>query len=404
MARQAGEEARRRWRRSAEPHPQSDEGLWAVLDTIPDGVIVVDEAGTISFVNAQATALFGYGRDEMLGNRVEMLLPDRFKTIHPHHRDEYAESPRVRPMGAYLDLHARHSDGREIPVEIALSPLETSSGRFFLATVRDITDRIHMHEELKRANEAVKASLERTRAAYEREHLAAKRLMELDELKNEFIGIVAHDLRSPMATIGGFATTMLESWDRLDDDRRRRILEIIVRNVEDMNELVTDILDVAQIESGNLALAIAPFDLGAVVRQVASEVAATLNRACDLSIPDNLPNALGDVARQRQVLGNLLSNAFKYSGAGTVVEVGAAVRGRLLAVTVRDHGIGISPDDHGILFHKFSRIRSLDGAQRSGTGLGLFICKSLVEAQGGTITAESEPGKGSAFTYTIPRA
>jgi signal transduction histidine kinase/tetratricopeptide (TPR) repeat protein len=245
------------------------------------------------------------------------------------------------------------------------------------------------------------------RVALEREQEVAERLRTLDALKNEFVAMVAHDLRSPMASISGAASTLLRSADLLAEDDRRRLLEMIARSTTGLSGLVEDVLQVARIESGQFAYAVAPFDLPALVRRTAAEVEVGAGAAARIRVdaPEGLPAAVGDEERNWQVLTNLLSNALKFSPDGSPVDVALSLDGDLLTVRVRDRGSGIPPEDMSRLFQKFSRIRASDVRGKvKGTGLGLYICQRIVEAQGGTIWAESTMGVGSTFAYTVPAA
>lgn len=236
------------------------------------------------------------------------------------------------------------------------------------------------------------------------EHAAAARLRELDKIKNDFIGIVSHELRSPLTVMTGFLRIMLDDPGSLGAEERRHLLARTLSNAEEMAMFIEDILDVTKIESGSLRLEMAPFRLVELIREVGSEMAAGADHVFAVDAPDGCPQALGDERRQRQIITNLLSNAFKFSSPGSKVDVSVACGAAMFEVRVRDHGMGIAREDTPKLFKKFSRIQVSDGEHRAGTGLGLYICKCFVEAQGGTIGVESHPGEGSIFTYTVLRA
>ena len=235
----------------------------------------------------------------------------------------------------------------------------------------------------------------------DKERDARSRLKEADERKNDLVGIVAHDLRSPMTVIGGYAQHMRESWGTLDEPEKLRFLDAISRNVDNVAKLVEDILEVASLESGQLRCDIQPFDLAEVIRSTVAELAvAHAGRTCAMTVPSDLPRALGDARRQRQILANLVSNALKFSPPSKPVDVVVGMIDNTAAVTVRDYGEGIGDEHMSKIFEKFYRVK--DGGQKvPGNGLGLYICRLLVEAQGGRIWAESQPGGGSTFTYTV---
>jgi len=242
------------------------------------------------------------------------------------------------------------------------------------------------------------------RDAYEREQQITDRLRRLDQFKTELVAITAHDLRTPLAIIIGFAQTLTDFGDRLGDEERTQLLGRIVSNTRRLSEFVENLLQFARIESGELEVAQEPLDLGDLVRRTVAELAGhEPQRPFHVDVDDDLPTVLADEARQWQVLMNLLSNACKHSEPEAAVRVIARRRGDVVEVTVADEGPGIPASELPKLFGKFSRIDSPASAKQAmGTGLGLYICRSLVEAHGGTIRVESEPGSGTEFTYDVP--
>jgi signal transduction histidine kinase len=241
-----------------------------------------------------------------------------------------------------------------------------------------------------------------TLARLDRERETTTRLRELDELKNEFVGIVAHDLRSPMTIITGYVDTVLQRWDVLGDEQKQQLLGVASRHTKRLAAFVGDVLQVSRMESGDVPYDIRPFDLGALVERTAAEM-ATPDRPVVATVPPGVPRALADEDRQWRVLTNLISNAQKFSPDGTPVAVSLCAEGGTLAVAVADRGPGIPAEDLPKLFGKFSRLAPAPDGEK-GTGLGLYICKSLVEAQGGTIDVTSAVGEGTTFRYTVPVA
>lgn len=243
-----------------------------------------------------------------------------------------------------------------------------------------------------------------TLARLEHERVVTKRLRELDQLKNEFVGVVAHDLRSPMTVIAGYVDTILQRWGDIDDAMKKDLLGVVSRNTKRLSTMVEDVLQVARIESGDFPYEIKPFDLGALITRTTAEmnVASPQKHVC-ATLPPSLPAALGDEDRYWRVLTNLLSNAQKFSPADAAVEVRVAVRRDELEVSVADRGPGIPEEHLPRLFGKFARLAGPPDGQK-GTGLGLYICKALVEAQGGTIGARSRVGEGTTVWFTVPRA
>lgn len=243
-----------------------------------------------------------------------------------------------------------------------------------------------------------------TLARLDDERVTTARLRELDELKNEFVGVVAHDLRSPMTVISGYVDTMLQRWDLIDDTMKKDLLGVVSRNTRRLSTMVEDVLQVARIESGDFPYEIKPFDIGTLVERTVAEMsAATPGKPVRAEIPAGLPKALGDEDRQWRVLTNLLSNAQKFSPADAEVVVAVRATPREIEVSITDRGQGIPEEHLPRLFGKFSRLAGPPDGQK-GTGLGLYICKALVEAQGGRIGARSRVGEGTTVTFTVPTA
>lgn len=240
-----------------------------------------------------------------------------------------------------------------------------------------------------------------------RERDANERLRQLDQLKTEFVAMVAHDLRSPMSVISGFADTIHDRWNDLTDEDKLAYLRLISRNTRSLAEFVEDVLQVARMESGELHYDVHPFDARTVVQRIVTDMqAAHPDLRLTVDAPSELPDALGDEERNWQILNNLVSNAVKFSvGEPEVrVEISVIPEERAVAIAVQDNGVGISDEDLPRLFRRFSRVSQHGGQKVPGTGLGLYIVKSMVEAQGGRIWVQSEPGRGSTFTYTLPVA
>jgi signal transduction histidine kinase/CheY-like chemotaxis protein len=235
----------------------------------------------------------------------------------------------------------------------------------------------------------------------ERERAAGSLLKEAGERNSDIVGMVAHDLRSPMSVISGYAQYMRDSWTTLDEVQKLEFLDAISRNVDSLAQLVEDMLEVASIESGQLSCDMQPFDLVELVRATVAELAvANTGRTCTMTLPATIPTVVGDVRRQRQIVANLISNALKFSPPSKPIDVIVAVDENSAAVSVRDDGPGIEPEHLTRIFEKFYRVTG-NGQKAPGYGLGLYICRLLVEAQGGRIWVESVPGAGSRFTYTV---
>lgn len=228
-------------------------------------------------------------------------------------------------------------------------------------------------------------------------------LVRLDRLKNEFIAMVAHDVRTPMTVISGFTETLRN--ETLTAEERRTFLDTILRNTKRCTEFVENLLQFARIEVGEFHQSARPFDLADVARRLTGELEAVhgLDKVTVRADAD-LPPAFGDEARHWQVLANLLSNAVKFSAPGEPILVEITRSNDAIQVAVRDRGPGIAPDEVSKLFKKFASMRSSGPNRAVGTGLGLYICRKIVEAGGGRMWVETRPGRGATFFYTVPTA
>jgi PAS domain S-box-containing protein len=376
-----------------------DEHLRLVVDAAPIAIIVADESGRITLVNIQAERLFNYHRGEMLGQPLEMLVPERFRRGHAGLRAGFHKTPLMRPMGAGRDLFGLRKDGTEVPIEIGLSPFMTPDGSFVLATIVDITERKYAEElRLLTAREQRKrldAELDRDRA------------LDASLLKSQFVATMSHELRTPLTTIIGM--TELLSGTSLED-RQRRYCEQVNESAEALLSIINSILDFSKIEAGKIDLDERDFELQAVVESAASVLAPQIRQKSlrlhtyvDPLIP---PLVRGDADRLMQILLNLIGNAVKFTQRGNVVvralPVETSLRRAVIRFEVQDTGIGIGDETLPRLFEPFVQADSSSSRKYGGTGLGLSICKRLVILMGGEIGVESEPGRGSLFWFSVP--
>jgi signal transduction histidine kinase len=249
----------------------------------------------------------------------------------------------------------------------------------------------------------VAAAVENIRA-FETERSAAEELRRLSSLRADFVSMVSHELRAPMASVIGCAQTLNRRWRELTQEQRESFLGLIESETSRLSELVGDVLDTSRIEAGTFSYAFDTVDVEELVRETAAVVALGQDEVrVTTRVPSTLPPVQGDRERLRQLLWNLLANAVKYTVTGDEIEVAAADEDGLVAVSVRDHGPGIPPESQRLIFEKFGRV-SQDGAGKPGAGLGLFIARSIAEAHGGTLDVESDSGAGATFTVRLPLA
>ena len=355
-----------------------------LLESAPDAIVIIDSEATIQIANGQAERLFGYSRDEMVGNPIEMLVPESIREEHVGFRDGFIRTPGSLGMGTGREFCTQTKDGIMVPIEVSLNPLEAEEGTLIVAAIRDITDR-------KKAEEALAEAKNEAEAA--------------NRAKSDFLANMSHEIRTPMNAIIGMSHLALKT-DL--DNRQRNYVDKVHRSAESLLGIINDILDFSKIEAGKMDMETIPFHLDDVFDNLANLLGfKTEEKGIELlfDIPPDVPRELlGDPLRLGQILINLGNNAAKFTDEGEVV---VRVRAKevtdnetLLHFLVQDSGIGMTPEQQGRLFQAFSQADSTTSRKYGGTGLGLTISKRLSEMMGGEIWVESEYGKGSTFQFT----
>jgi PAS domain S-box-containing protein len=335
-------------------------------------MVCVAADGQITLVNAQVERLFGYQREELIGQPVELLVPDAARAAHPGLRDGYTADPRHRPMGAGRQLAGRRRDGTTFPADISLSAIETDDGILTTAAVRDVTDRQHV-KDLERANQNLKM----------------------------FSYSVSHDLRAPLRALSGFSEALLEQYgDALGEEGRGYAEKIVDASVQ-MATLIDYLQRVSRISRAEVHLR--TVDLGAEAARIAGELQRRdPGRHVSFAIQRPVP-ARADPTLIRTVLQNLMENAWKFSSKrdDALIEFGAttAPDGRLRC-HVRDNGAGFDPAYADQLFEPFQRLHTT--REFPGTGVGLASVRQIVEHHGGQVGADGADGNGATFFFTLP--
>jgi PAS domain S-box-containing protein len=348
-----------------------------LLEAAPDAMIILRADKSISLVNRQLERMFGYEREELLGEPIEILVPERFRGAHVQHRDRFFDEPRTRPMGAGLELYGRRKDGSEFPVEISLSPLQTEQGMLVTAAIRDITERKLAELERRRAEEAVRR---------------------LNKELEAFSYSVSHDLRAPLRAIDGFSQVLLEDQaDRLDEAGRAH-LDRIRQASQRMARLIDDLLALSRL--GRSELRAADVDVSAVGRAIAADLdERDPARRVTWRIAPGL-HAKADPRLLQIALANLLENAWKFTRTRPEATVTLAARQNGEHVFyVQDDGVGFDMAYASKLFSPFQRLHAQ--TEFEGTGIGLVTVQRIVHRHGGRIWVESAPGQGTTFYFTL---
>jgi signal transduction histidine kinase len=239
---------------------------------------------------------------------------------------------------------------------------------------------------------------------YTAERNAAEELRRLSALRADFVSLVSHELRAPMAAVIGCASTLRARWRELSGEQRESFLALIEQETGRLSSLIGDVLDTSRIEAGTFSYIFGDVDVGDLVRETASMIELATDEVTVTShVVEPLPTVRGDRDRLRQLLLNLLSNAAKYTVSGDTIELRAGAEDSTVVLSVEDHGPGIAADQQRLVFEKFGRVNS-GGRSKPGAGLGLFIARSIAEAHGGTLDVRSDPGAGATFTVRLPVA
>ncbi|MGH9872241.1 MAG: PAS domain-containing sensor histidine kinase [Pyrinomonadaceae bacterium] len=368
---------------------QAEQKFQRVVESSPNAIVLVGAEGKIVLVNARTERLFGYSREELIGEPLEVLVPTRFRDKHPTHRSAFYSSPSTRAMGAGRDLFGLHKDGREVPIEIGLNPIEAEEGTLVLATIIDITERKHAEEEIHRLNDELEVRvIERTTQLE-----AANKEMEA------FSYSASHDLRAPLRHLAGYASLLQKNgWKQLDENSRRYV-NTIIDEANRMGDLIDHLLNFSRL--GRAELQKRTVDLEKLVAEVVAKTAVPDGQQINWKI-SALPKVPGDPALLRLVFDNLLSNAVKFTRKREQpqVEIGCKSTDPHAVLFVKDNGEGFDMRYVNKLFGVFQRLHRAD--EFEGTGIGLANVRRIIARHGGTTWAEGDVGKGATFFLSLP--
>jgi PAS domain S-box-containing protein len=330
------------------------------LESAPDAIVVIETDGRISLVNLQTERLFGYVREDLVGKPVEMLLPLRFRHSHIGHRAGYIHEPRVRAMGAGLDLYGLRQDGSEFPIDISLAPVDTAEGRLIAATVRDVTER-----------------------------------KQLEAARDQFIHHAAHELRTPLATLAALSETLALRIDEMSKENVTEALAALSRQGKRASTLVANLLDLSQLERDQDDVRLSSVDLAQAMSRVMEGAPAPSGTTVSIEI-DRGFTVTADPVQLERVLTNLLTNAYRYGG--DHVRVLAKRNAEDVVIDFADNGEGVPWNLVDTIFDPFVRGRT--AGEVGGSGVGLALCRRIVEAFGGSIWYDAT-GPGAHFKFRL---
>ncbi len=353
--------------------------LYTVIECVPTGIIMVDHAGMIVLSNLETEKMFGYGPGELIGKKVETIVPHRYRASHPMFRQEFSAQPLKRQMGAGRDLAGLRKDGREIHVEIGLNPIRMNDSDFVLASIVDITERkktetefVRIHEEVQRRNQEME----------------------------QFVFTVSHDLKAPLVTSLSFLNFLNEDLATGNFEACHKSLQCVERAQRRMQQLIEDLLRVSRL--GSMELQLANVDVRELVETVVQSLAEHLRQKhLIVELGGALPVIAADYNRFQQVIENLITNAMKYATTGPDprLRIFSKDAGDNMLVCVKDNGPGIDKQYHKKIFDLFQRLDNVE----EGTGVGLTIVSRAMQLHGGSVWVESEPGQGCEFWLSFPK-
>lgn len=371
-----------------QPRKRDEERFRNVVEASPNAFLLFDHEGRIVMVNRQTELLFGYDRQELIGQPVEVLIPESMQKVYLEVRHRFMQEPESLRLGDNRELFGCHRDGHLVPVEVGLSPLRSGEELLMQAVVTDISHR---------------------KAAERRLRDQADELMVANRYKSEFLANMSHELRTPLNSILILSDQLRQNAANNLTEKQVRHADIVYRAGQDLLQLINDVLDLARIESGHMQIRQESLDLAALLAELTSTLAPmaeqkqlVLNTRIDADVPASV---VSDRQRLQQILRNLITNALKFTEQGSV-EIHVSYRmntgNEMLRIQVRDTGIGIAEDQHERIFMAFQQIDGSISRQYGGTGLGLAIARQLTEVLGGEIRLESSQGDGACFTVDLP--
>ncbi|MFN4086600.1 MAG: ATP-binding protein [Spirosomataceae bacterium] len=384
----------------------------AIFTFATEGILITNAQGLILRVNPSIERMFGYKSEELVGKPIEILIPTRFHDRHVHHRNNFAPQPRA--MGLGFDLYAMRKDQSEFPVEVSLSPYDSTQGRNIIAFIIDITIRKQAESQLLTyksqlekeveertliLKEAIK-KLENTKSELDQ---SLKRERELNTMKSRFISIASHEFRTPLATVLSSLSLVEKYADLQQIESRNRHIQRIKSSIKHLTEMLNDMLAVNKVEEGKVVLQVYSFPFLHFLEEIQADLVGILKKGQVIHTEFLFPpqaHILSDPKILRPILMNLLGNAIKFSSENQSIRFRVAQENDQWTIAVQDQGIGIPKEDQSEIFNRF--YRSSNASNIQGTGLGLNIVFQYVQLLGGSIRFESQENAGTTFYIQIP--
>lgn len=377
-------------------------------------------------VNPAIERMFGYTRNELKGQPIEILIPDKYKPHHHQLRDGFYHKPSNRVMGQGRDLNGRKKDGTDMPVEVSLSHYRRDDELFVIAFLVDITQRkeielsmLKQKAELEKITDKIrqlnadlevkveertlilKEALQKLEESQQELSEALDKERQLNEIKSRFVSMASHEFRTPLTTVLSSASLLSKYTTAADQEKREKHIQRIKNSVNNLNDILEDFLSLGKLNEGRVDKKVEKLNLKEILSDTLEEMKAMLKKGQHFELDcDGNCDALTDKKLFRNILINLVSNAIKFSDEGKTIIITGKAEGDKATVSVADQGIGISKEDQEHLFSSFFRAANATNIQ--GTGLGLHIVKRYVDLLEGEVILQSELNKGTTVTFTIP--
>ncbi len=403
--------------------------LQAVFSSAIDGILVINERGTIEMSNAAAAGLFDYSREELLGRNVKFLMGADHSAKHDGYLSRYMRTGEARIIGIGREVQGRRKNGEMFPFRLSVGELSLPDRTIFTGVVHDVSAERQAQSALAELNASLEQRVkdrtielneafeqlhteiaERRRAeaiaAESREDAlrALERERELGEMKTRFVSIASHEFRTPLSTILSSAELLKRYTEAEQQDRRERHIERIKKSVIHLTDILNDFLSLGRMDEGRLKPSPKSIDLASEINDFVDYITPTFkpSQKIKLSLKLENPTFTIDGRFLRNILNNLTSNASKYSDVGAVIDLFVQAKDKVLTIRVQDQGIGIPKEEQAQMFDRFFRAKNADTIQ--GTGLGLHIVSRYLQLLNGSIEFESVEGVGTTFTVLIPEA
>lgn len=406
--------------------PADTSHLSSLFENATEGIVLTDNNGLIVLVNPAAEKMFGYNSGEIIGNPIEILIPDKVKPHHSELREGFYKHPSNRAMGHGRDLYGRKKDGSNLPVEVSLSHYRKGNDLFVIAFIVNITYRkeieikmLRQQQELERISNEVRLLNAELEAKVEERTLILKEALQrleqsqaelsealdkerqLNEIKSRFVSMASHEFRTPLSTVLSSASLLGKYKNGEEQDKRDRHIEKIKASVKHLNDILEDFLSLGKLDEGKIECTNSEFDLKELLEETSDEMKGLLKKDQYFTFNYNgTAMVFSDKKLLKNIFINLITNAIKFSDEGKEIIISCKTNPENAIISIKDQGIGISEKDMEHLFSSF--FRGANAVNIQGTGLGLHIVKRHLDLMNGNITVESKLDKGTNFIITIP--